>query len=276
MGGGGRVLVVVLLEVVEVVVGDRVVEVVVGDRVVEVVTGGRVVDVVVGGRVAVVVVTGLVVVVLEVVLLVVVLVVVVVRRHRRRLATSAPRSPFALACPWQTARPSPLQRPSVLFRHARKRPPAATHAAISLWHACRHCRATDAASVELATCNVASTVSSSVDPRALSRRRISHLLEPPPAALRDGRSVAGDDVQASILPHALWAPRGARENVDVGPPFGRTGSCHSRSSSPAASTRRRSRWDGSQPLRGGLPCGREGSPASAWALARQNLEHSAN
>src|SRR5207249_8005901 len=202
----------VLLEVVEVVVGDRVVEVVVGDRVVEVVTGGRVVDVVVGGRVAVVVVTGLVVVVLEVVLLVV----VVVRRHRRRLATSAPRSPFALACPWQTARPSPLQRPSVLFRHARKRPPAATHAAISLWHACRHCRATDAASVELATCNVASTVSSSVDPRAFGRRRISR---PPRASSRrtPGRSVAGDHVQASILPHALWTPRGAQKNVDVEP-----------------------------------------------------------
>ena len=32
MGGGGRVLVVVLLEVVEVVVGDRAVEVVVGTR----------------------------------------------------------------------------------------------------------------------------------------------------------------------------------------------------------------------------------------------------
>ena len=208
MGGGGRVLVVVLLEVVEVVVGDRVVEVV---------TGGRVVDVVTGGRVAVVVVTGLVVVVLEVVLLVVVLVVVVVRRHRRRLATSAPRSPFALACPWQTARPSPLQRPSVLFRHARKRPPAATHAAIASWH---------------------------------------------------GRG--------QPRTHALWAPRGARENVDAEPPFARIGSWQSRSSSPAASTRRRSRCDGSQPVRGGLPCGRQGSPTSGRALARQNLEHSAN
>jgi len=188
VGGGGRVLVVVLLEVVEVVVGDRAVQVVVGDTVVEVVTGGRIVDVVIGGRVAVVVVTGLVVVVLEV-----------------------------LACPWQTAGPSPLQRPSVVFRHARKRPPAATHAAIASWH---------------------------------------------------GRG--------QPRTHALWAPRGARENVDAEPPFARIGSWHSRSSSPAASTRRRSRCDGSQPVRGGLPCGRQGSPTSGRALARQNLEHSAN
>src|SRR5437867_244518 len=185
---------------------------------------------VVGGRV----------VVLVVVLggpVVVVVVVVVLRPRRRRLATSASLA----AWPWQTARPSPLQRPSMLLRHARERPPAATHAAISSWHACRHCRATDAASAELAACNVASSVSSSVDPRAFSRRRIS---QPPRASSRrtPGRSVAGEPVQASILPHALWTPRGAQENVDVEPPFGRPGSRHSRSSSPAASTRRRSRW----------------------------------
>ena len=58
----------------------------------------------------------------------------------------------------------------------------------------------------------------------------------------------GDHVQASILPHALCAPRGARE--DAGRGTGISGDplrgtrfpiC------PAASTRRRSRWGGAHP-----------------------------
>src|SRR5256885_11714570 len=53
--------------------------------------------------------------------------------------------------PWQTVTPSRLQRSSVLFLHARERPPAATHAAMSSRHACRHCLPTDAASAEVAT-----------------------------------------------------------------------------------------------------------------------------
>src|SRR5213593_5298719 len=49
------------------------------------------------------------------------------------------------AWPWQAATPSRLQRPSTLLRHARGRPPAATHAAIWSPHAFRHCRETEAA-----------------------------------------------------------------------------------------------------------------------------------
>ena len=55
------------------------------------------------------------------------------------------------ASPWQTATPSCLQRSSVLLLHAREWPPAATHAAISSRHACRHCLPSDAASAEVAT-----------------------------------------------------------------------------------------------------------------------------
>src|SRR5690348_9037365 len=45
-----------------------------------------------------------------------------------------------------TSRPSVLQRLSVCLLHARRRPPAATHAAISSLHACRHCLASEPAS----------------------------------------------------------------------------------------------------------------------------------
>ena len=47
--------------------------------------------------------------------------------------------------PWQTARPSLLHSPSVCFLHARRRPPAATHAAISSTQARRHCLPGDVA-----------------------------------------------------------------------------------------------------------------------------------
>jgi len=55
------------------------------------------------------------------------------------------------AWPWQTATPSCLQRWSVLLLHAREWPSAATHAAISSRHTCRHCLPSDAASAEVAT-----------------------------------------------------------------------------------------------------------------------------
>src|SRR5437667_3939515 len=94
------------------------------------------------------------------------------------------------AWPWQTATPSRLQRPSMLRRHARGRPPAATHAAISSRHAFRHCREGDAASAERATCSAASSASSDANPRVFGRPHIVNLLEPPRAALRDDQSGA--------------------------------------------------------------------------------------
>src|SRR5439155_2031717 len=83
------------------------------------------------------------------------------------------------AWPWQTATPSRLQRPSMLRRHARGRPPAATHAPLSSRHAFRHCREGDAASAESATCSAASSVSSDANPRVFGRPHIVNLLEPP-------------------------------------------------------------------------------------------------
>src|SRR5438876_777391 len=48
--------------------------------------------------------------------------------------------------PWQTPRPSVLQRLSICLLHAKRRPPPATHEAISSPHACRHCLASETAS----------------------------------------------------------------------------------------------------------------------------------
>jgi len=134
-------------------------------------------------------------------------VVVVVRSRRRRLPASAPRSPSALAWPWQAATPSPLQRPRTLFRHARARPPAATHATISSRHARRHCRERDTACAEVPPCSAASSASSDAQPRVVGRCRIS---QPPRASPSHapGRSLAGNHAQPSHHPQALCTLRG--------------------------------------------------------------------
>jgi len=53
--------------------------------------------------------------------------------------------------PWQTATPSRLQRPSLLFRQARRCSPAATPAVMSPRHTFRHRLERDAASAQVAT-----------------------------------------------------------------------------------------------------------------------------
>src|SRR5881296_2315888 len=77
--------------------------------------------------------------------------------------------------PSQTATPSRMQRPSMLFRQARVRPPAVTHAAISSRHAFRHCLDRDAASAEVATSSAASSVSNSAYSRVVGCFRIPQL-----------------------------------------------------------------------------------------------------
>ncbi|TMG29976.1 MAG: hypothetical protein E6H97_02185 [Chloroflexi bacterium] len=93
----------------------------------------------------------------------------------------------------QTATPSRLQRPSTLFRHARRWPAAATHAAISSWHARRHCRTMAEACADVATWSVARSVSSDANLRVFGCCRIS---QAPRASSRraPGQSVGGDHV----------------------------------------------------------------------------------
>src|SRR5438046_5361301 len=69
--------------------------------------------------------------------------------------------------PWQTPRPSVLQRLSICLLHAKWRPPPATHEAISSPHACRHCLASETASAAGAMRSTASTASGAVNRRVL-------------------------------------------------------------------------------------------------------------
>src|SRR5439155_1104981 len=79
-----------------------------------------------------------------------------------------------------------------------------------------------------------------------------------------------------FLPHARWAPRSARENVDVEPPFGRPGSRHSPQARPQCQPVDARDRTGRPPACSGLLRGQEGPRANALTLARESFEHSAN
>src|SRR5437773_2989535 len=68
---------------------------------------------------------------------------------------------------WQTLTPSRRQRLSVCLVHVRRRPPAATHEAISSVHARRHCLPTEAASAPAAARSTATNPTSPVNHPAL-------------------------------------------------------------------------------------------------------------
>ena len=111
------------------------------------------------------------------------------------------------AAPWQTPRPSLLQRMSVCLVHVRRRPPAATHEAISSVHARRHCLPTEAASAPAAARSTATNPTSPVNHPALvlmpSPRDppgLQHLELP-------GFGYGGLGLQVALLAHLPWRLR---------------------------------------------------------------------
>src|SRR2546422_2098661 len=114
-----------------------------------------------------------------------------------------PAMPAGASEPWQTPRPSVLQRPSICLLHAKRRLPPATQAAISSAHARRHCLPSETA---FASDTVRSTARSAAATRVNCRTLV--LMPHPP---RSSRVTAGGTpgtrerprgVQAALLTHA--------------------------------------------------------------------------